>query len=70
MLIIPKAGGWSAGSRFCAVTAVLASATASVGGAWVHHGHVNEVWYQSFQQLGLAEALVGMSREACALYFG
>jgi len=43
--------------------------TASVGGRWVHDGHVNEVWYQSFQQLDLAEALVGLSREACALYF-
>ncbi|AOO84116.1 alpha/beta hydrolase [Bosea vaviloviae] len=44
--------------------------TASVGGRWVHDGHVNEVWYQAFQQLGLAEALVGSSREACSLYLG
>ena len=44
--------------------------TASVGGAWVHDGQVNEVWYQAFQQLPLAEALVGASRESCALYLG
>lgn len=44
--------------------------TASVGAGWVHEGHVNEIWYQSFQQLDLAERLVGLSREACALYFG
>jgi pimeloyl-ACP methyl ester carboxylesterase len=44
--------------------------TVSVGGRWVHDGHVNEVWYQAFQQLGLAEALVGSSREACSLYLG
>lgn len=44
--------------------------TASVAGRWVHDGHVNEVWYQSFQQLPLAEVLVGSSREACAHYLG
>lgn len=42
--------------------------TPSVAGRWVHDGHVNEVWYQSFQQLPLAEALLGLSREAGALY--
>lgn len=44
--------------------------TADVGADWVHDGHVNEIWYQSFQQLALAEKLVGLNREACALYFG
>lgn len=42
--------------------------TASVAGRWVQEGHVNEIWYQSFQQLPLAEVLVGSSREACAHY--
>lgn len=42
--------------------------TQTVGGRWVHDGHVNEVWYQAFQQLPLAEALVGASRETCSLY--
>ena len=42
--------------------------TACVAGRWVHDGHVNEVWYQAFQQLPLAEQLIGSSREACALY--
>lgn len=44
--------------------------TPSVGSAWVRDGHVNEIWYQSFQQLPLAEQLIGSSREACALYLG
>lgn len=44
--------------------------TPSVGPRWVREGHVNEIWYQSFQQLALAEQLVGASRENCALYFG
>ena len=43
--------------------------TQSIAGRWVHDGHVNEVWYQSFQQLPLAEALIGLSRQSCALYF-
>lgn len=44
--------------------------TPSVGERWVREGQVNEIWYQSFQQLTLAEQLVGLSRESCALYFG
>ncbi len=44
--------------------------TPRVGELWVREGHVNEIWYQSFQQLPLAEALAGMNREACALYIG
>ncbi len=43
--------------------------TQSIAGRWVHDGHVNEIWYQSFQQLALAEALIGLSRQSCALYF-
>jgi pimeloyl-ACP methyl ester carboxylesterase len=42
--------------------------TPGVGQAWVRDGHVNEIWYQSFQQLALAEQLVGSSRETCRLY--
>jgi pimeloyl-ACP methyl ester carboxylesterase len=31
--------------------------------------HLVEVWYQYFQQLPMAAALVGSSREACRIYF-
>lgn len=44
--------------------------TPGVAERWVRDGHVNEIWYQSFQQLALAEKLVGLGRDACALYFG
>ncbi len=44
--------------------------TPSIGERWVREGHVNEIWYQSFHQLALAEQMVGLSREACELYFG
>jgi pimeloyl-ACP methyl ester carboxylesterase len=44
--------------------------TPSVGDGWVRNGQVNEIWYQSFNQLELAERLVGASRETCRLYIG
>ncbi|MDP4021666.1 alpha/beta hydrolase [Methylobacterium sp. NEAU 140] len=31
---------------------------------------LNEIWYQSFNQMPFAPALVGASRETCALYIG
>ena len=40
-----------------------------IGKRWTEKGQVREIWYQSFQQLPLAPALVGSSREATRLYF-
>ena len=31
---------------------------------------LNEIWYQSFNQMPMAPALVGATRESCALYIG
>ncbi len=41
-----------------------------VGQRWAEAGHLKEIWYQSFQQMPLAPALVGASRDACRAYFG
>ena len=41
-----------------------------IGKRWVDPASVNEIWYQSFNQLPLAVDLVGSSPEACRLYFG
>lgn len=41
-----------------------------VGKRWADPGHLKEIWYQNFQQLDLAVALVGASRESCRAYFG
>lgn len=40
-----------------------------IGKRWVDADHVREIWYQSFQQLPWAAALVGHSPETCRLYF-
>lgn len=39
-----------------------------IGPRWLADGHVRELWYQSFQQLPLAQTLVGASRESCRAY--
>lgn len=41
-----------------------------IGRRWVENGHVNEIWYQSFQQLPLAARLAGRDREGVRLYLG
>lgn len=41
-----------------------------IGRRWVDATSVNEIWYQSFNQLDLAPALIGTSRETCRLYIG
>ena len=42
---------------------------AGIGKRWGEPAHLKEIWYQSFHQQPWAAALVGSSREACALYF-
>ena len=42
--------------------------TPSVGKDWVSHGHLNEIWYQSFHLTELAVDLVGNSRETKEIY--
>ena len=39
-----------------------------IGGRWVEPDSVNEVWYQSFNQLPWAASLVGKDREACETF--
>ncbi len=41
-----------------------------IGKRWVDPTSVNEIWYQSFNQLDWAPALLRSSPEACRLYFG
>jgi pimeloyl-ACP methyl ester carboxylesterase len=41
-----------------------------IGNRWIAPDHIKEIWYQSFNQLPWAAALIGSSREACRLYFG
>jgi len=43
--------------------------TPAIGRRWVEKGMVNEIWYQSFHRLDLAEKLVGHDRATCRLYF-
>lgn len=43
--------------------------TPAVGSRWVEGNHVNEIWYQTFHQLDLAEQLVGFSEDTCRMYF-
>lgn len=39
-----------------------------IGGRWVDARQVNEIWYQSFNQLDWAPQLLRSSREACRLF--
>ena len=39
-----------------------------IGGRWVQPDHVNEIWYQSFNQQPWAASLVGENRKSCRLY--
>jgi pimeloyl-ACP methyl ester carboxylesterase len=41
-----------------------------IGMRWADPAHIPEIWYQSFQRLPWAAALVGSSREACRIYLG
>ncbi len=41
-----------------------------IGPRWARPEHLREIWYQSFNQMPFAAALVGSSREACRLYIG
>lgn len=40
-----------------------------IGRRWVDPEQVREIWYQSFNQLPWAEALVGHDRETCRIFF-
>ena len=40
-----------------------------IGRRWVDPEQVREIWYQSFNQLPWAPALVGHNRETCRLFF-
>lgn len=40
-----------------------------IGKRWVDADQVNEIWYQTFNQLDWAPELLRSSREACRLYF-
>ncbi len=40
-----------------------------IGRRWVDADHVPEIWYQSFNQLSWAQALVGHSRETCRIFY-
>ncbi|RVU33911.1 alpha/beta hydrolase [Hwanghaeella grinnelliae] len=40
-----------------------------IGRRWVDAGHVQEIWYQSFNQLAWAPELIGHNRETCRIYF-
>ena len=42
--------------------------TPSVGEEWISHGHINEIWYQSFHLTQLAVDLVGCSSETIKIY--
>ncbi|MCA1730772.1 MAG: alpha/beta hydrolase [Actinobacteria bacterium] len=39
-----------------------------IGERWAEPDHVNEIWYQSFNQQPWAASLVGESRKTCGLY--
>jgi pimeloyl-ACP methyl ester carboxylesterase len=39
-----------------------------IGRRWAEPQHLKEIWYQSFNQMPFAAALVGSSREACRTY--
>jgi epoxide hydrolase 4 len=41
-----------------------------IGARWAAPDHLQEIWYQSFNQMPFAARLVGSSREACRLYIG
>jgi pimeloyl-ACP methyl ester carboxylesterase len=41
-----------------------------IGERWVEPDHVNEIWYQSFNQQPWAASLVGENRKTCRLYIG
>ncbi|MEO1193118.1 MAG: alpha/beta hydrolase [Pseudomonadota bacterium] len=41
-----------------------------IGKRWVAPEHVQQIWYQSFNQLPWATDLIGHSRETCRLYIG
>lgn len=41
-----------------------------IGARWAAPDHLQEIWYQSFNQMPWAARLVGSSREACRLYIG
>lgn len=40
-----------------------------IGRRWAGADHINEIWYQSFNQLPWAPALVGHSRETARIFF-
>ena len=40
-----------------------------IGARWVEPDSVNEIWYQSFNQLPWAASLVGENRKTCETYF-
>lgn len=41
-----------------------------IGRRWAEAEHVNEIWYQSFNQQPWAASLVGENRKTCELYIG
>ena len=41
-----------------------------IGERWAEADHVNEIWYQTFNQQPWAASLVGESRKTCELYIG
>lgn len=41
-----------------------------IGARWSEPSHLNQIWYQSFNQLPLAADLVGASRDTIRSYFG
>jgi pimeloyl-ACP methyl ester carboxylesterase len=40
-----------------------------IGARMAEPGRLNEIWYQSFNQMDMAPALVGASRDSCRTYF-
>ena len=40
-----------------------------IGRRWIEPAQIKEIWYQTFNQQPWAAALVGSSRQACAIYF-
>jgi pimeloyl-ACP methyl ester carboxylesterase len=41
-----------------------------IGERWAEAEHINEIWYQSFNQQPWAASLVGENRKTCELYIG
>ena len=41
-----------------------------IGERWVEADHINEIWYQSFNQQPWAASLVGENQKTCRLYIG